>query len=172
MTLLKNFVFEQVLFSLACICVCVCVSLYPDYLKKVLNRIGWNLEGRFIMIKNRLLTKMSLIGPLERKLWTISFFFNYVRLGVKCTAQLIDFRWMWHNMILSVFDKQKDWLRVKNKTDGWPHFITFEVFTLKQWIVSMTIYGKCKQFFPYLWYFFLRYYFPFYNLRDDRLYNW
>ena len=57
-----------------CFCVCVCLSVclcLPRLSQKVLDRFRCNLPGCFIMIKYRFLSKMSLIGPLERKLGTI-----------------------------------------------------------------------------------------------------
>ena len=60
-----------------CVCVCVCLSVcesLPRLSQKVLDRFWWNLAGWFIMIKDRFLSKMSLIGPLRRKLGTIWIF--------------------------------------------------------------------------------------------------
>ena len=50
-----------------CLCVCLC-RLYTIYLKKFLTDFWWNLAGWLIMIKDRFLSKMSLISSLERKL--------------------------------------------------------------------------------------------------------
>ena len=48
----------------------------------VLDQFWWNLAGWFIMIKDRFLSKMSLIGPLKRKLHKtrIYIFIYYVPL--------------------------------------------------------------------------------------------
>ena len=54
-------------------CLCVCPSVYR-LSQKVLDRFWWNLAGWFIMIKDKFLSKMSLIGPLRRKLGTIWIF--------------------------------------------------------------------------------------------------
>ena len=49
-----------------CVCLSVCKSLYR-LSQKVLDRFWWNLAGWCIMIKDRFLSKMGWIGPVERK---------------------------------------------------------------------------------------------------------
>ena len=82
-----------------CVCLYVCESV-PWLSQKVLDRFWWNLAGCFIVIKDRFLLKMSLIGPLERKLGTISFFYlSSIRLQIYSATDLLQTSVMSHDMI-------------------------------------------------------------------------
>ena len=76
------------------VCLSVCVHL-PRLSQKVLGRFWWNLAGWFILIKDRFLSQMSSIGPLERKLQKtrIYIFIYYVPLIIIFMLLPLVYHW-------------------------------------------------------------------------------